>query len=44
MRKQLYDFDLIGLSITALTEHAMSYVKPASEADWNETGTTAERN
>lgn len=33
-----------SLSITALSEHAMSYIKPASETDWNETGTTAERN
>jgi cholesterol oxidase len=27
-----------SLSITALTEHAMSHVKPAREADWNEAG------
>jgi cholesterol oxidase len=27
-----------SLSITALSEHAMSRVKPAREADWNETG------
>ncbi len=27
-----------SLSITALSEHAMSYVKPKAEADWNETG------
>jgi cholesterol oxidase len=27
-----------SLSITALSEHAMSHVKPAREADWNETG------
>ena len=27
-----------SLTITALTEQAMSHIKPAAEADWNETG------
>ena len=44
MMQQPHDFDFISLSITALSEHDISYVKPASQANWNETGTTAERN